>query len=73
VYSVTKLSQNRSNFEEDLQSFIDKYIILWHSSSTQTPASTTIYTTADQRANERETNQLIDLMDMELQNYPSKE
>jgi hypothetical protein len=73
VYSVVELSQNKSGFEEDLQSFIDKYVRLWQNSSTRVPVSSLTYTTESQRSTERETNLLIDTMDRELRNYPGRQ
>ncbi len=70
--AVDDLCESESSFEEDLLGFIDKYVALWESSSTDKPSSAATYTAAEQRANERETGLLIDSMENGLRRYPGK-
>ncbi|MBZ5496810.1 MAG: hypothetical protein LAP85_10435 [Acidobacteriia bacterium] len=61
-----------ARFECDLRSFVGKYTAVWLSSAVGTPTSAMTYTASAQRRNERNTDLLIDSMEKELRNYPSR-
>ena len=72
MYPALELRRCEPSFEEDLQSFVEKYTALWNTSGAETPVLDTTYTAAEQQSNELQTGRLTGSMESELRNYPGR-
>ncbi len=59
-----------SNFEDDLQRFVTRYVRLWQCTPVQFPSFGRTFTPGIQASNELETSRMADSLEKELRDYP---
>ena len=67
-----EMSGGKYSFDAILESYIEKYVALWHGSTVDPPEPAQIYSPADQRDNEREADRLNNILERALRDYPDK-
>ena len=73
MYSVLRLPENESYFDESFRDYIDKYITLWRNAHIEAPLPHKLYTDSDQHDFEYETGRMINFIDKDFRKYPAKE